>query len=154
MQLRHTPKGLAYAKFSNLSHQPGGTSSELSSGITKIIVEIIEKLVPNGDVNIDGFHHYVRKSAHFIAYLLLGILSLNALKSSNKLGYHSVWIALLLCVLYASCDELHQLCITGRSGEVKDVLIDSAGASIGIGIWSVIGRLWGGKSVRKVRGPW
>lgn len=35
-------------------------------------------------------------------------------------------------ILYASSDELHQLFIDQRSGNIKDVLIDTFGASLGI----------------------
>jgi len=70
---------------------------------------------------------------------------LHALRSSNILGYRGIIAALLICVLYAASDEIHQLFIAGRSGEVRDVLIDSAGASIGIGIWMVVARILGRK---------
>lgn len=102
----------------------------------------IETIAPDQDFNVGAFHHYVRKNAHFFAYLVLGILVLNALRSSNIAGYRrAASAALLICVLYAMSDEVHQLFIAGRSGEVRDVLIDSAGASIGLGIWMVIGRI-------------
>ncbi len=124
-----------------LSHQPSTTSSELSSGISEVIMHTIETIAPIQDFNAGAFHHYVRKNAHFFAYLLLGMLVLNALRSNNVAGYRAASVALLTCVLYAISDEVHQLFIAGRSGEVMDVLIDSAGASIGIGIWMVIGRI-------------
>jgi VanZ family protein len=39
--------------------------------------------------------------------------------------------------------EVHQLFIIGRSGEIRDVLIDSAGASVGIGLYMLIIRIKG-----------
>jgi len=124
-----------------LSHQPATQSNELSSGITNFIVKAVENVAPNLDFDISGFNYLVRKNAHFIAYLILGVLTFNALRVSGGRGARSVVIALGICVLYAISDEVHQLFIPGRSGEVKDVLIDSAGASVGIGVSLVIARI-------------
>ena len=41
-------------------------------------------------------------------------------------------VTLAYCVFYAAIDEIHQLFVPGRSGEIKDVLIDSCGSFIGI----------------------
>lgn len=124
-----------------LSHQPATTSSELSSGLTQFMMNTIEIIVPNQDLNGEAFHLYVRKGAHFFAYFMLGILVLHALRCSKLLGFQCVGFALLICVLYAVSDEVHQLFITGRSGEIRDVLIDSAGSSVGIGVWLVMKRI-------------
>jgi VanZ family protein len=37
-----------------------------------------------------------------------------------------------LVVLYAVSDEIHQLFTPGRSGEIRDVLIDSVAGMVGI----------------------
>lgn len=50
-------------------------------------------------------------------------------------------IALLTCVLYAISDEVHQSFVPGRGAQVKDVLIDSAGAIVGIGMSLGLSRL-------------
>ena len=126
-----------------LSHQPAAISNELSSGITEMIVNTLEKLASQFQFNIENLHHIIRKNAHFFAYLILGILVLNALRRSGAYGKKGLGIALLICILYAITDEVHQLFIHGRSGEVKDVLIDSAGASTGIIIYLVISKLAG-----------
>jgi VanZ family protein len=44
--------------------------------------------------------------------------------------------------LYAASDEFHQLFVPGRSGEVKDVLIDSAGAVTGALLFYLALRLY------------
>ncbi|WP_368654129.1 VanZ family protein [Ornithinibacillus sp. 4-3] len=126
-----------------LSHQPATISNELSSGITEMIVNALEKLASSFQFDIGDLHHIVRKNAHFFAYLTLGILVLNSLRRSGIYGMQSAGIAFLICVLYAITDEVHQLFITGRSGEVTDVLIDSAGAGMGIIVYLIISRLIG-----------
>ena len=62
--------------------------------------------------------------------MILGVLSSIALKYM-KVGYKSI-IGLGYCVLIASLDETLQLFVSGRAGRVQDVLIDSAGAFVGI----------------------
>ena len=64
---------------------------------------------------------------------------INALRSSNVLGYRSMSLAFFICVLYAISDEVHHYFIPGMSGEVRDVNIDTAGASVGIGVYLLIG---------------
>lgn len=43
---------------------------------------------------------------------------------------------------YAIFDEGHQLFIPGRSGEVRDVMIDSLGAAFGISSYYGINHVW------------
>lgn len=115
-----------------LSHQPANTSNGLSKGATEIIVETVEKIAPSVDINIKSFNHNLRKNAHFFAYLVLGILVANGLRSSGVSGYRAIGLAILICSLYAISDEVHQLFVPGRGGQVKDIVIDSAGAIVGI----------------------
>jgi len=35
-------------------------------------------------------------------------------------------------------DEFHQFFVPGRAGQLKDVLIDSTGATVGIGIYLLV----------------
>jgi VanZ family protein len=116
------------------SSQPGEKSSEISSGFVEVVVEIAEKVVPNTAPNLDynNLHLHIRKQGHFFMYFVLGILTINALTKMGVKGKRIIWISLLICVAYAITDEIHQLFVPGRSGEVRDVLIDSIGASIGI----------------------
>lgn len=121
-----------------LSHQPGSQSSELSAGVTKSIINIAEKISPAAGIYVEDFHTYIRKSAHFIAYLLLGMLTLNALRASNVRSFRSLFFAFGICAMFAVSDEFHQLFIEERSGEVRDVLIDSSGAAAGLGLYSAV----------------
>ena len=41
-------------------------------------------------------------------------------------------------ILYACTDEIHQLFIQGRAGQLKDVLIDTIGSLTGIYIYKVV----------------
>lgn len=115
-----------------LSHQPASASSQLSSGITALIASALDKVLPFLTIDWENFHAIIRKSAHFFAYFMLGAMTINALRISRVSGSKGIVIAFIVCVLYAISDEVHQLFIPGRSGEVRDVLIDSTGAIVGI----------------------
>jgi len=43
--------------------------------------------------------------------------------------------------VYAATDEFHQLFVPGRSGQVKDVLLDSCGAAVGVLILMLVAAL-------------
>ncbi|MFA5577750.1 MAG: VanZ family protein [Tissierellaceae bacterium] len=114
------------------SHQAREDSNNLSTSLTEIIVQIVESVTPSRSINIRSFNHILRKNAHFFLYLVLGLLVTNALRSSGVRGYRLIYSALLLCILYAISDEIHQLFIPGRGGQVGDVIIDGTGSAIGI----------------------
>lgn len=126
-----------------LSHQPGSASSHLSSGIVTSLLHFLNQLAPGVELDSDVFHTFVRKNAHFFAYFLLCIFSLNAWKASGFSGSKRVMLGLGTSILFAITDEVHQLFIAGRSGEVRDVCIDSAGAGLGVVIYLVSGKLLG-----------
>lgn len=80
-------------------------------------------------VNLD---FWVRKTAHGIEYCALGILLFLAagllIKNQKKR-----WAAAFLTgVAFAALDEVHQYFVPGRSCELRDMLIDTAGVAAGI----------------------
>ena len=78
----------------------------------------------------------IRKIAHFVIYFVLGFFVIFALSKTTKLNIFNIFIiSILICFLYACTDELHQLLVPGRSGEIKDVILDSSGSSIMILIY-------------------
>lgn len=79
---------------------------------------------------LEFLHTLLRKAGHFSEYFILGILaSLTALQT--KLRYRKL-SALSFCVLVAAIDETIQLFVSGRSGQISDVVLDSVGALCGI----------------------
>ncbi len=76
----------------------------------------------------------VGKAGHMIGYAGLSLLWWRALAAHRSTSERRVLaLAFLLTVLYAVSDEYHQTFVPGRSGSLMDVLIDAAGA--GIGLW-------------------
>lgn len=122
------------------SHQPGSESSELSTGIVRRIINIVQTVFPNTELDQEILSLIIRKTAHFTIYMILGLLIINALCIYNISRTRAFILAILICILYAISDELHQLYIPGRSGQLTDVLIDSAGALCGILLMTAIRR--------------
>lgn len=117
-----------------LSHQPSEQSSELSSGVTEVLLKMLAFILPAFE-EIPIIHFLIRKAAHFFAYFMLGIFVFHALKKSVKSIWRRCGFTMLISLVYAISDEVHQLFIPGRSGEVGDVMIDSLGAAVGLGVY-------------------
>lgn len=119
----------------NLSSQVGEQSNQFSTGITIIIVRAIEQVVPEANIDISCLNGVIRKISHFLIYLVLGFLVMNALlKDSKPRSKYFVVLALFICALYAILDEVHQLFVQGRGANLIDAIIDTSGSIVGIGI--------------------
>lgn len=120
------------------SHQPSYTSDKASNGVIDKLINIVEKVSKyefnEEELNIinKSLVFPVRKSAHFIIYLIFGILFYNLIRLYMNKTFKILIISILMCVIYACSDEIHQLFIFGRSGELRDVLIDSIGSLLGV----------------------
>lgn len=136
-----------------LSGQVADVSNQLSSGITEKIIVAIRKIVPQSKLEVADLNHFIRKNAHFFAYLLLGLLTSNSLYFSwyqagpeTKLASWSkrkIWLlSWFFCLAYAMTDELHQYFVPGRGCQLRDILIDASGAAGGILLYLVLHRLF------------
>jgi VanZ family protein len=73
----------------------------------------------------------VRKTAHFVEYAALSLLTFRAARLTWPLrtGLRPLVIVLALAVACACLDELRQYVLTeSRTGTIRDVLVDSTGA--------------------------
>ena len=124
------------------SNSPADKSSDLSNSLIKNTIVRIVKIF-NKDVNeedlINKMSTPVRKLAHFTEYTILGILLFLTLK---QYGINNKWIAILGCMIYASTDEIHQLFIDGRGGNIIDVFIDTLGSSFGVFITIMFNKIF------------
>ena len=80
-----------------------------------------------------------RKCCHAFCYLALYILVFNFIirVMKKRLLIYSI-ISIIICILYAISDEIHQSFVFGRTGQFTDVLIDSIGIVIGCIFISII----------------
>lgn len=82
----------------------------------------------------------VRKIAHASIYFVLAILVVLALNNYELNTKRIIYYSLVICILYACSDEIHQTFINERSAEVKDVIIDTFGSSIGIFLYNIFSK--------------
>lgn len=73
----------------------------------------------------------VRKTAHATEYAILAVLLFFTMGTYGITESKQIILANLLTVVYATTDEFHQLFVSGRSGRITDVMIDTAGALVG-----------------------
>ena len=76
-----------------------------------------------------------RKCAHVIEYTVLALLLWRALRSVPALHAKPLMVfcaVLLGCALFAASDEFHQMFVKSRTPSFRDVLLDVAGAFLGL----------------------
>lgn len=119
----------------SMSSQNSEISSNTSGGTIRIVLSFVPKFAEQSEEVqehiIENLQFIVRKSAHFIAYMILGIILILLLLQFNSIN-KKPQVALALCVFYAISDEFHQFFVPGRACQLRDVLIDSMGSLTGI----------------------
>ena len=117
------------------SAQNGDLSSRLSQGalewVRTVLPGVYRLLEQAGNPE-----YLLRKLAHFSEYLALGLLLYTLLRRRLSPG-RAALLAVVLAAGFAATDEWHQLSVPGRDGNLRDVCIDTAGATAG----AVLGRL-------------
>jgi VanZ family protein len=99
------------------------TESFSANNTGRIIEPILRWLFPAiSGSGLASAHYYIRKSAHFIEYVVLFWL---LVRGPMKGRPH---LALALCALYAFGDEGHQIFVPGRTPSLYDVGLDFSGA--------------------------
>ncbi len=100
---------------------------------------------------IDSFHYFFRKCCHVTEYAVLALLCRYAIRRSMKnilpaWRWDEAGLALAIVFLYSASDELHQVFVPSRTGQISDVLVDVSGGTIGLTL------LWLGKKfVRRAK---
>ena len=107
-----------------LSDQNGEKSSNLSRTVAMMIT--------NNEEKADLIEPYVRKLAHLSEYMVGGSLFSLLFLTYDFSDIKRIIYSFIIGVEYATVDEIHQLFIDGRSGQVQDIFIDSLGILIGI----------------------
>lgn len=108
---------------------PGEESTVESEFIKNIVTPILEIIVGKGNVTL----HLVRKLAHFTEYFILGVISVITINNKKKIVLSSV-----LGLIVAIVDETIQLFTPGRSGMIKDVILDFSGVAFSILIMTLV----------------
>jgi VanZ family protein len=97
---------------------------------SRIIDPILRFLAPSlSRKEILMIHGMIRKAAHVIVYLILGILLFRAFRAGSHERRWWRWASssLAVVVLYAMTDEFHQLYVPVRTASLVDVGLDTFG---------------------------
>ena len=119
------------------SNQNGEQSGGLSKKVTEIILVRSDKYNNLEESKKETVFHrtekIIRKLAHFSIYTLVGFLLMALVSTFNNLQMRrKLGVSLIIGILYAIADEVHQSFIPGRSPLITDVFIDSLGIILGI----------------------
>lgn len=120
------------------SHLPAVKSSGESSDIVEIVQDVFfpkwDRLDHETYLELmSNLTFLVRKAAHFLEFLLLGVLIGGFVGSFEKAGYGGKLLSgAAFGVILGCLDEFHQHFVDGRVMEVFDMAVDGAGALIGV----------------------
>lgn len=123
------------------------TAYESSNKSNSIIVDISEMILnrklttKEKELYTSKFDFWIRKAAHLIIYIILGILVISLLKEYMIINKKSIIFSIIIVMLYSISDEIHQAFVPGRSCELRDIIIDSSGGIIGTYIYYFIYRI-------------
>ena len=129
------------------SGQQGEVSAGTSNGVGEWLLGILGIEIPPGMSAsrvpiIFGLN--IRKLAHIFLYFLLGGTSflfaatLPIKATRNKRPAVSGGIALVISLLYACLDEIHQSFVPGRAAQLRDVGVDAIGFALAIVLCTAI----------------
>ena len=109
----------------------GEESGAQSGAVTEFLQSILD---PDGKIPTDRFHHFVRKTAHFVEFALLGALTAGLFwRLRRQTGRAFFSLPVLMVLLVAVLDEYIQN-FTGRGSAVTDVMLDFSGGLTGLGL--------------------
>ncbi len=119
---------------------------------TNTIINNTMKVFPNS--NRDKVENLavllVRKGAHFSLYAVLGFVLFGYINTYELKLRDKILLTIMLCMIYAISDEIHQLFVPERSGQIKDVFIDTLGASFSTWVGCLINKK-GEKKIGRTR---
>ena len=142
------------------------TDTASSANTGALLYKLMSILVPHVEpAFVELLNTVLRKTGHFLGYAMLSALVLLALRNTNRdrLRYllrrpwgiylrdywRAEWalLGILLTVVTAAFDEIHQTFIPSRTGRWQDVMLDSCGAIV---IQALL-YLWSTRTLRQRR---
>jgi VanZ family protein len=116
---------------------------------TNLLYDVLSFVAPRIHAKfVEQLDEVLRKSGHFLGYGILSVLVFLALRNTNRDRlrpilqrpwgiylrdfWRSEWvfIGMLVTILTATYDEIHQTFIPSRTGRWQDVVLDTCGAAV------------------------
>lgn len=128
------------------SNQQGNASSVTSNKVTKEIIEVLPstKHLEENQKNeiVKKVNPIMRKIAHYTIYLVGGILIMFFISTIVQSEKRGVLFSVLIGLVYAITDEIHQMFMDGRTAKITDVFIDTLGVITGCLLVLLIKKLY------------
>jgi len=112
--------------------------AEVSQGKSGYITEAINKVSNVIFPQIEVTEHFVRKTAHFCEYMLLGFWFVVTFRAYTANVFGFAVLPLFAGLITALIDETLQIFVPGRSGMLTDVWLDFGGIVFGVFMGLVI----------------
>ena len=137
---RFLPAGAWYALIWWFSSKSAAVSGGQSGALLRRLLEAVSDVFRGSEMEIQTaaselLSFPIRKCAHMFLYFVLALLLLHALVRLSDRGWR---LALPLCALLSAVDEYHQTFVPGRSGELRDVLVDLGGAAAALLLFALL----------------
>jgi len=128
-----------------LESTDGASAANTQDLLFRMLAALFPRIPPDVVWQINAI---LRKTGHFMGYGILGALVFYALRNTNRdrfasllsrrwgIYLHDVWrsewamIGMLVAVITASLDEIHQTFLPSRTGRWQDVVLDGCGAAV------------------------
>jgi VanZ family protein len=119
----------------------GSTDLMSAEHTSRFIVPFLRWLKPDISAEtLASIHFILRKCAHVGEYAVLGLLLLRAaiLMRNFKRSIAILHLSILgVCLFVAVTDEFHQTFVASRGASIRDIVIDSGGAILGLLVGSI-----------------
>jgi VanZ family protein len=112
------------------------SSDHLSAANTREFLQHLSAWFGVSPPNLISANHILRKTGHFAGYGTLSLLfyrgrrQTGRILSRRRIRVRDVAFAFVCTLVVASADEYHQSFLPSRTGQLKDVLLDMAGAAL------------------------
>jgi VanZ family protein len=116
-----------------------------SDNTSRILYPLLHFLLGLDPIRFATWHHFIRKSGHFVGYALLSWFLFRAWRATLPLASLRAWslqwarVAFFMTALVATLDEWHQTYLPSRTGRWQDVVLDSSAAlTMQVFLWIVL----------------
>lgn len=135
--IRFVPAMLWYLLIWSMSAQPAAQSGNTSGSTIGTLLTLIgtdyARLSAGVQITVvELLSFYVRKGAHMFLFFVLAFLLWYGFAALIGNRPRRALCAAGFCAILAALDEYHQTLVPGRSGEMRDVLVDLSGSLIAL----------------------